>query len=46
MLRTIYRFELKKLFCSRVNIIALAGSVLMLILLADSSIAEARPVSR
>ena len=46
MLRTIYRFELKKRFCSRVNIIALAGSVLMLILLADSSIAEARPVSR
>ena len=45
MLSTIYKFELKKLFCSRVNIIALAGSVLMLIFLAVSSIAEARPVS-
>lgn len=46
MLSTIYKFELKKLFCSRVNIIALAGSVLMLVFLAVSSIAEARPVSR
>ena len=45
MLSTIYKFELKKLFCSRVNIIALAGSVLMLIFLVVSSIAEARPVS-
>jgi hypothetical protein len=45
MLSTIYKFELKKLFCSRVNIIALAGSVLMLVFLAGSSIAEARPVS-
>jgi hypothetical protein len=46
MLGTIYKFELKKLFCARVNIIALAGAVLMLISLTLSSIAEARPVSR
>ena len=46
MLSTIYKFELNKLFCSRINIIALAGSVLMLVFLACSSIAEARPVSR
>lgn len=45
MLSTIFKFELKKLFCSRANIIALAGSVLMLVFLAGSSIAEARPVS-
>ena len=43
---TIYKFELKKLFCARVNIIALAGAVLMLLSLTLSSIAEARPVSR
>ena len=46
MLGTIYKFELKKLFCARVNILALAGAVLMLISLTLSSIAEARPVSR
>ena len=46
MLSTVYKYELKKLFCSRVNMIALAGSVLMLIFLAVTSITEARPVSR
>ena len=46
MLGTIYKFKLKKLFCARVNIIALAGAVLMLLSLTLSSIAEARPVSR
>ena len=45
MLSTVFKFELKKLFCSRVNILALAGSVLMLLFLAAASISEARPVS-
>ena len=45
MLSTVFKFELKKLFCSKVNMIALAGSVLMLLFLAAASISEARPVS-
>jgi len=43
---TIYQFELKKLFCSRVNMIAMTGAAVMLVLLVVSSIHEARPVSR
>ncbi|MBQ9031124.1 MAG: ABC transporter permease subunit [Parasporobacterium sp.] len=46
MRSTIYKFELKKLFCSRVNMIAMAASAVMLVLLVVSSIYEARPVSR
>ncbi|MBQ6364084.1 MAG: ABC transporter permease subunit [Lachnospiraceae bacterium] len=46
MLSTIYKFELKKLFCSRVNMIAMAASAVLLVLLVVSSIYEARPVSR
>lgn len=46
MLLTLYKFELKKLICSKVNVIAMTGSVIMLIFLAVSSISEAVPVSR
>ena len=46
MQSTIYKFELKKLFCSKVNVIAIAASAVMLVLLVVSSIYEARPVSR
>jgi len=46
MLLTIYKFELKKLFCTKVNVIALAGSVIMLLLLVISSISEEVQVSR
>ncbi len=46
MLLTLYRFELKKLFCVKVNVIAMTGSVIMLIFLAVSSVSEAVPVSR
>ncbi len=42
----IYKFELKKLFCSRVNMIAMITSAVLLVLLVVSSIHEARPVSR
>ena len=37
MLLTIYKYELKKLFYAKVNLIALAGSVIMLVVLAISS---------
>lgn len=46
MMLTIYKFELKKLFCTKVNGIALAGSVIMLLFLVLSSISEEIPVSR
>ncbi|MBP3875820.1 MAG: hypothetical protein J6E41_09005, partial [Lachnospiraceae bacterium] len=46
MLLTIYKFELKKLFCTKVNGIALAGSVIMLLFLVLFSIYEEIPVSR
>ena len=46
MLRTIYLYELKKLFRARVNLIALAGAVLMLLFLVIFSISEVHPVSR
>ena len=46
MLLTLYKFELKKLFCAKVNVIAMTGSVIMLIFLAVSSVSEAVPVSR
>lgn len=46
MMDTLFRFELKKLFCSRVNMIAMTASAVMIVLLAVSSIYEARPVSR
>ncbi len=46
MLRTIYMYELKKLFCAKVNLIAFAGAVIMLVFLVISSISEVQPVSR
>ena len=46
MLRTIYLYELKKLFCTKVNLIALTGAVIMLVFLVISSISEVQPVSR
>ena len=46
MMLTIYKFELKKLFCTKVNVIVLAGSVIMLLLLVISSISEEVQVSR
>ena len=46
MLLTLYKFELKKLFCAKVNVIAMTGSVIMLIFLAVSSVSEAVPVSQ
>ena len=42
---TIYQYELKKLFFAKVNLIALAGSVIMLVVLAISSVTEVSPVS-
>ena len=46
MLKTIYQFELKKLFFTRVNMIAMAGSVIMLVFLVISSLSENIPASR
>ena len=46
MRSTLFQYELKKLFCARVNIIALAASAAMLAVLAVSSVCEARPASR
>ncbi len=46
MLRTLYLYELKKLFCAKVNLIALVGAVIMLVFLVISSISEVQPVSR
>ena len=46
MLKTIYMFELKKLFFSKVNLATLIGAVLMLLFLAISSVAEDQPSSR
>ena len=46
MMKTIYMFELKKLFFSKVNLITLVGAVMMLLFLAISSVAEDRSASR
>ena len=46
MLKTIYKYELKKLFFARVNMIAMAGSVIMLVFLVISSLSESIPASR
>jgi hypothetical protein len=46
MLKTIYLFELKKLFLAKVNLIALIGSVMMIVFLAVSSISEDQPAFR
>lgn len=46
MLRTIYKFELKKLFLAKVNLIALSGAVVMLIILTLSSVSEDQPAFR
>ena len=46
MLKMIYLFELKKLFLAKVNLIALTGSVVMLVLLTIFSISEDYPTFR
>ena len=46
LLITLYRYELKKLFCAKVNLIALAGTIIMIAFLVISSISEIRLVSR
>ena len=46
MLKTIYLFELKKLFLAKVNLLALIGAVMMLAFLAFSSMSEERPAFR
>ncbi len=46
MLKTLYKFELNKVFCAKMNMLALAGAAVLLVLLANTSISEARPVSR
>ncbi len=46
VLRTLYRYELKKLFWSKINLIALAGAVIMLLFLVVTSIPGDRPISR
>lgn len=44
--RTIYKYELKKLFFSKVNLVALAGTAIMLVVLVISSMTDEMPVSR
>ena len=46
LLGTLYRYELKKLFYAKVNLIALAGTIMMIVFLVISSISEIQPVSR
>ena len=46
MLKTIYLFELKKVFFSRVNMIAMAGVVVIVIFLAVSSVSQDQPAFR
>ena len=46
VLRTLYFYELKKLFFAKVNLTALSGAVIMLAFLVISSISGAQPVSR
>lgn len=46
MLRTIFKYELKKLFFSKVNLVALAGTAIMLVVLVISSMTDEMPVSR
>ena len=46
MLKTLYLYELKKLFFSKVNLLALAGTVIMIVVLIISSNSEVAPVSR
>lgn len=45
MLKILYKYELKKLFFAKVNLTALAGSVIVLVLLAFSAISEDRTAS-
>ena len=46
VLKTLYKYELKKLFISKVNLSALAGTVIMIVVLVVSSNSEVAPVSR
>ena len=46
MLKTLYLYELKKLFLAKVNLIALIGAVMMLAFLSASSISEDQPALR
>ena len=40
LLKTLYLYELKKLFLSKVNLLALAGTVIMIVVLIISSNSE------
>ncbi len=46
MIRTILKFELKKLFLAKVNLLAMAGAAIMLVVLAISSVSEEQPAVR
>ncbi len=46
MLKNIYKFELKKLFLAKVNLIAMGGAVIFLVILVISSFSEDQPVPR
>ncbi len=43
---TLFKFELKKLFCTKINILAVTGSAAILLFLVLSSVYEAGPISR
>ena len=46
MLKTIYLFEIKKLFFSKVNLVTMAGAVVIVAFLAIASASQEQPVSR
>ena len=46
MLKTIYLFEIKKLFLSKVNLAAMAGVAVIVVFLAIASASQDQPVSR
>ena len=46
MLKSIYKYELKKLFLAKTNLLAMIGSVIILVLLAISSVSENQEVTR
>lgn len=46
MLKSLYKYELKKLFFAKINMIAMIGSVIILVFLAISSTSENQEVTR
>ena len=46
MLKTLYRYELKKLFLAKINLIAMTGAVIILVFLAISSVSGNQEASR